>query len=90
MSVSVNVDDELKYRIDKLALRQQRSSESLMQKALQDYVAREEKREAFQQEAIASLQEYKQTGLHLTGDEVSHWLSTWGTEQETVIPTCHK
>ena len=50
------------------------------------------KREAEQteiREAIASWDEYQQTGLHVTGDEMSAWLRTWGTDDESEPPECH-
>ena len=54
------------------------------------YVAREEARESFKQEALASWAAYRETGRHLTGQEVRAWLNTWGTEAETAIPECHE
>ena len=51
---------------------------------------REEKREAFRQGAINAWNEYQETGLHVTGDEVIAWLDTWGEENEKAAPVCHK
>lgn len=48
------------------------------------------KRHIFKQEAIVSWTIYQETGLHLTGQEVRTWLSTWGTSKEIEIPSCHK
>jgi predicted transcriptional regulator len=60
-----------------------------MREAIKEYLDREEARESFLQEALASWAEYQGTGLHLTGDELKTWLDTWGTEEETDIPECH-
>ena len=54
------------------------------------YVEREESRERFKQEALASWTAYKETGRHLTGQEVRVWLSSWGTDDEKAIPECHE
>ena len=40
-------------------------------------------------EALASWAEYQETGLHLTGEEVVHWLDSWGTAGESECPPCH-
>ena len=60
-----------------------------LRKAIRDYVVREEAKESFKQEAVASWKAYQETGRHLTGQEVRDWLNTWGTEKETGIPPCH-
>ncbi|MFT4267664.1 MAG: CopG family transcriptional regulator [Xenophilus sp.] len=58
--------------------------------AIRQYVEREEARESFKQEALASWAAYKETGRHLTGQEVRTWLNTWGTNDERAVPGCHK
>jgi predicted transcriptional regulator len=90
MATSVKLDDELKNRIQHLANVRQRSAHWIMREAIRDYVEREEARESFKQEAIASWKVYKETGKHLTGQEVRDWLNNWGTDKETDIPECHK
>jgi predicted transcriptional regulator len=90
MATSVKLDDDLKNRIQQLADTQQRSAHWIMRKAIRDYVEREEARERFKQEALASWTAYQETGQHITGQEVNDWLDTWGTDQEAAIPQCHK
>ncbi len=90
MATSVKLDDDLKNRIQQLADTQQRSAHWIMRKAIRDYVEREEARERFKQEALESWKAYQETGQHITGQAVNDWLDTWGTEQETAIPQCHK
>ncbi|PDT02509.1 transcriptional regulator [Rhizobium chutanense] len=51
---------------------------------------REEKRETLRQETLNVWDEFQATGLHLTGDEVEKWLSTWGADEELPRPECHK
>lgn len=90
MATSIKIDDELKSRIQNLADIRQRSAHWIMREAICDYVEREEKRESFKQEALASWEEYQETGLHLTGQETRDWLNTWGTDKETSAPECHE
>jgi len=73
-----------------LASQRRRSAHWIMLEAIQQYVEREEARESFKQEALASWAAYKETGRHLTGQEVRTWLNTWGTYDERAVPECHK
>ena len=90
MATSVKLDDELKSRIQRLADMRHRSAHWIMREAIRDYVEREEARESFKQEALASWTAYQETGRHLTGQEVRSWLNTWGTDKEIQIPQCHE
>ncbi len=63
MATSVKLDDELKKRIQHLADVRHRSAHWIMREAIRDYVEREEARESFKQEAIASWKAYQETGL---------------------------
>lgn len=90
MATSLKIDEELKGRIQHLADLRHRSAHWIMCEAIKEYVAREEARESFKQEALASWAAYKETGRHLTGQEVQAWLDTWGTDKEGGIPECHE
>jgi len=90
MATSVKLDLEMKSRIQHLANIHQRSAHWIMRTAISEYVNKEEAKESFKQEALSSWKDYKETGKHLNGDEVSSWLNTWGTSNEVEIPSCHK
>ena len=90
MATSVKLDDDLKTRIQNLAQVRNRSPHWIMREAIRDYVAREEARERFKQDALASWSAFRETGKHLSGAELSQWLSTWGTDKETEMPPCHE
>ena len=89
MVTSIEVDDALKHRIENLANSRQQSAEWVMREAIAQYVEREEARESFKREAMESWADYQQTGRHLTGEELSAWLKTWGTEAASEPPECH-
>ncbi|KPF81957.1 CopG family transcriptional regulator [alpha proteobacterium AAP38] len=89
MATSLKIDDALKSRVQQLASQRRRSPHWVMLEAIQQYVEREEAREDFKQEALASWAAYKETGMHLTGEEVRGWLGTWGTDGEEAVPECH-
>lgn len=84
------MDAEEQKRLKALAEARQRKPHFLMKEAVKQYLDREEKRESFRQEALASWREYRETGLHLTGEEAAAWLDTWGTEDEVGMPPCHE
>jgi predicted transcriptional regulator len=81
-TVSVKLDQETRARIEQLAKKHRRTAHWLMREAIQQYLEREEKRESFRQDAINAWKEYQETGLHVTGSEVSIWLDTWSEENE--------
>ena len=89
-AVAVKIDPEIKKRLQNLAEVKQRSAHWLMREAINQYVNREEKRESFRQDAINAWEEYQETGLHVTGDEVVDWLNTWGSSDEKDAPECHQ
>ena len=89
-TVSVKLDNEIRERIQQLAEIRDRSTHWIMREAIQQYVEREEKREALRRDTLNAWKEYQETGLHATGDEVIAWLETWGDENEQALPVCHK
>ena len=89
MAAQVKLDDSLKSRIQELADARQRTPRWIMKEAIRDYVVREEAKESFKQEAVASWKSYQETGRHLIGEEVRDWLHTWGDDKEIEIPPCH-
>jgi predicted transcriptional regulator len=89
MATSLKIDDELKGCVQRLAKLRDRSPHWIMREAINQYVEREEGRESFKQEALASWTAYQETGRHLTGQEVHTWLGTWGADHETGPPECH-
>jgi predicted transcriptional regulator len=60
-----------------------------MLQAIESYVTREEKREAWRREGMAAWEEYQRTGLHLTNAEVKEWLSQLAAGNRVDPPRCH-
>ena len=86
----IRLDPALRERIAHLADARRRSAHWIMRAAIEEYVAREEKREAVRQDALKAWEEYQATGLHATLDEVSAWLLSWGKDTELAPPACHR
>jgi len=89
LSTSIKIPGELKERLQNLAESRQRTPHALMLQAIENYVCREEKREAWRQEGIAAWEEYQRTGLHVTGDEVDAWLAALANGNDVEPPKCH-
>jgi predicted transcriptional regulator len=60
-----------------------------MHEAILEFVEREEKREAFRQDAIKAWDEYRLTGLHVTAEEADAWMAKLETGQDVEPPECH-
>ncbi len=87
--VAVKLDPDVHARMRKLAEAQHRPAHYLMREAIAEYVEREEKREAFRQEAMAAWSAYQADGLHVTGDEASDWLARLEAGEDAEPPECH-
>ncbi len=88
-TATLKLEPEMKERVKHLAEAKQRSPHWVMKAAIEQYVEREEKREAFNREAVEAWEEYQATGLHVTHEEMITWLESWGTENELPPPECH-
>ncbi|MDP2171171.1 MAG: ribbon-helix-helix protein, CopG family [Rhodocyclaceae bacterium] len=87
--MSVKLDQETRARIEHLAESRRRTTHWMMREAIQQYIEREEKREAFRQEGIRAWNEYQATGLHVTLDEADDWLAKLEAGQDENPPECH-
>jgi predicted transcriptional regulator len=89
MAVSIKLNDEERKRLRALAEAKQRTPHHLMKEAIRQYLGREEARESFRQEAMQSWSEFRETGRHVTGEELTEWLDGWGKAAEPAPPKCH-
>ncbi|HHH49061.1 MAG TPA: ribbon-helix-helix protein, CopG family [Gammaproteobacteria bacterium] len=89
MATSVKIDDELKNRVQRLANMRRRSAHWIMREAIRDYVEREEKREAFKQDALDAWTAYQSNGQHLTLKEADAWLAKLEAGEDAELPECH-
>ena len=49
----------------------------------------EKMREALRMDTLKAWEEFQETRLHATAEEVDQWLESWGTENELPAPECH-
>lgn len=87
--VAIKIDPDIKERVRRLADARHRSPHWLMREAIGQYVEREEKREAFRQDAITAWNEFQATGLHVTMKEADAWLAKLEAGKDVEPPECH-
>ena len=88
-SVTIKRDDADRDRIASLATAKKRTPHYLMKEAILEYVKKEEARQNFIAAAESSFEHYKETGLHITLDEFSHWVDEVQEIPEAPAPACH-
>ncbi len=76
-------------QIANLAASKQRKPQWIMKGALRQYVEREKAADLLRNETQTSWDEYVQTGMHVSEEEMNSWLDTWGANEEAEPPKCH-
>ena len=89
VNASVRMPSALHARVVSLAESRQRTAHAVMLQAIETFISREEKREAWRQEGIAAWEEYQRTGLHLTNAEVIGWMDKIIQGEKAPMPKCH-
>jgi predicted transcriptional regulator len=89
VNTSVKMPQTLRDRLQKLANARKHTPHALMLQAIESYVSREEKREAFRQMGIQAHEEYLRTGLHLDNEETKAWLVRLAAGDNVPPPSCH-
>ena len=51
--------------------------------------AQESLQKCFCIEALESWRDYQLSGNHSSGDQVSRWLKTWGSDEHSELPGCN-
>jgi predicted transcriptional regulator len=87
--VAIKIGDDIKARVKRLADVRQRSAHWLMREAIEQYVEREEKREAFRQDTLKAWDDYRTTGQHVTAAEADAWLTQLEQGGDAEPPHAH-
>jgi len=88
-TTSLKLDVEMKARVQRLAESQRRTSHWIMREAIDEYVSREEKREQFRLDTLASWEHYETTGLHVTDEEMDEWAAKLKAGSKVPELKCH-
>jgi predicted transcriptional regulator len=87
--VAVKLDQDIRDRLKRLAEARDRSTHWMLREAVAQFVAREEKREAFRQAGLQAWEEYQATAKHVTHDEADAWLARLEAGEDADAPECH-
>jgi predicted transcriptional regulator len=87
--IAVKLKQDIHKRVKCLADARDRTTHWMVCEAIEQYVVREEKREAFLQDGILAWNEYQSTGLHVTMEEADDWLAKLESGQDVEPPECH-
>lgn len=87
--VAVKLDPLTRERIKRLAESKHCTPHWLMREAIEQYVDREEKREAFRQDGVRAWEACQAAGLHVTHVEADAWLEQLETGNDAEPPECH-
>jgi len=77
--VTVKLEVDTNEKLQHLSKLKSRSPHWLMKKAIDDYVAKEEKIEKLKEETLVRWKE-AECGKVISHDEVIEWLSNWGSD----------
>ena len=87
--VAIKIDADTRERLKRLATTRQRTSHWLMREAINQYITREEKREAFREDGFNALNECQSTGQHVSFQEADTWLAKLESGVNDEPPQCH-
>ena len=60
-----------------------------MAEAVHQFAAREQMRDSLWQAGHAAWQQYQETGLHLTMEEMDSWMAKLEAGEDAELPKCH-
>ncbi|THF57670.1 CopG family ribbon-helix-helix protein [Pseudothauera rhizosphaerae] len=84
-TTSIRLKQELEAPLDDLAHRLQRSRNWLINKAIEDFLARQGQEQERWLETLPALDSVR-SGRTVAGDEVHAWLESWGSAAEKPAP----
>ena len=88
-STSIKLNDGLREKLRVIATREGSTANRLMNEAIEDFVEKKERRAAYLREVEARHQDFVETGLHLTQNEVDVWIDGLLRGEDPPIPEPH-
>lgn len=80
----------IKHVLAQFAELKQRTVHSLVVEAVDAYIAQMQAKMEYEAQAIRSFENFQQTGLHVTHDELQAWADSLTSDTPLEAPTCHK
>jgi predicted transcriptional regulator len=79
-----------KHVLAQIAEHKKRTVHSLVVEAVDAYIEQTQARMEYEAQAIRSFENYQQTGLHVTHDELQAWADSLNSDNPLEAPQCHK
>jgi len=83
---SIRLNAEVEVPLENLAQKLDRSKNYLINQAIKEYVARQAMDDARWEDTLKALASIKE-GKTIDESEVVSWLKSWGTDDETSVPS---
>ncbi len=87
--MSIRIEAGARQKLKEIAARQKRSAHALATEAINTLIEQKEREYAFNQSCITSYEHYKETGLHVTHEELVPWMDSLFADHELPAPVCH-
>lgn len=87
--MTVKLEGTDRDRLKSLAVAKRRTSHFLMKEAITAYLAKEEAEERFVTAALEARKHYRETGLHITHEELNNWVDGLAKDPSIKSPVCH-
>lgn len=88
--VAIQIDDEIRARVKRLADARQRTPHGLIREAIIQYVDREEKRETSRLATLKAWDDKRSSGLFVTSEEADAWLARLEQGEDAEPPEFHR
>lgn len=88
-ATSIEMDEDLSARIERLASARHRSPDGLVREAVLQFIEREEKRDGFLADAQQAWRAYRRDGCHITAEQADDWLARLEAGERLDPPDCH-
>lgn len=88
-NVTVKLEASERNRLKSLATAKKRTPHYLMKEAIEAYLTREEWEQSFIADALVAREHFRETGLHITDEELGAWADAVKNDRNTPFPECH-
>ena len=87
--MAIVLDGDIEKVVQKLAASRHCTEQLIMAEAVHQLAVREQMRGSLWQAGHAAWQQYQETGLHLTMEEMDSWMAKLEAGEDAELPKCH-
>ncbi len=86
--MAIVLDGDIEIIVQQLAESRHCMAQLIMAEAVQQFAVRERMRDRLWEAGHAAWQDYQETGLHLTMEEMDEWMAKLGAGEVAELPKC--